>query len=146
MSRLVDASYYADQCALIFPPGPNGETFGLNNGKTYSDVNVYTGGWSIGSAANASKRLQYTNGGFDPWREATVSSDFRPEGMLQSSAQTPVQFVPGGFHVSDAVTENGKVNAGAKVAIDKEVAQLVEWMKERPGGGGGGGYGRAWRA
>ena len=138
VSRLVDAEYWIRQCNLYFPPGPNGEKFGINNGKTEADVNAYTGGWDITN----STRLQYTNGGFDPWREAGVSSDLRPGGPLQSTKQVPVRVVPGGFHTSDLVTENGVVNAGCKAVIDADVKQLVTWVNEWPGNGG---YGRRWQ-
>ena len=136
VSRLVDAEYWIRQCGLYFPPGPNGETFGINKGVGEADVNAYTGGWS----PRPSKRLQYTNGDFDPWREASVSSDFRPGGPLESTEQVPVQIVPGGFHVSDFVTDNGKANAAVQRVIDAEVKQLAEWVREWPGDG------RRWRA
>ncbi|KAF2102204.1 serine carboxypeptidase [Rhizodiscina lignyota] len=128
VSRLVNAEYWIRQCDLYFPPGPDGETFGINKGKTEADVNKYTGGWDI----TKSTRLQYTNGGFDPWREATVSSELRPGGPLQSTEQVPVHWVPGGFHTSDLVTMNGVVNASCKAVIDAEVAQLVKWVNEWP--------------
>ena len=44
VSRLVDAEYWIRQCSLYFPPGPNGETFGIAKGKTEADTNAYTGG------------------------------------------------------------------------------------------------------
>lgn len=119
---------------LYFPTGPNGETYGIASGATESDVNAFTGGWNIHNTT----RLIYANGGYDPWREAGVSSDIRPGGQLQSTAQVPVNIVPGGFHTSDLATENGAVNAGCKAVIDKEVAQLVEWVGEWPGANGGG--------
>ena len=68
----------------------------------------------------------------------SVSSDLRPGGPLQSTERVPVNVVPGGFHTSDLVTENGVVNAGCRAVIDAEVAQLVEWVSEYPGGKKGG--------
>jgi phosphoribosylformylglycinamidine (FGAM) synthase-like amidotransferase family enzyme len=62
-----------------------------------------------------------------------VSSDIRPGGPLQSTEQTPVLIVPGGFHVSDMVTQNGAVNDAVQAVIDQEVKQLVEWVGEWPG-------------
>jgi len=75
------------------------------------------------------------NGGYDPWREAGVSSEFRPGGPLQSTEQAPVIIVPGGFHTSDLITKNGAVNAGAKTAIDAAIAQMKTWVAEFPKGG-----------
>ena len=92
-------------------------------------MNAYTGGWYIDNTM----RLQYTNGDYDPWRELSVSSDVRPGGKLESTEQVPIVIVPGGFHVSDMVTENGEVNADVQAAIDQEVKQLVEWVGEWPG-------------
>jgi hypothetical protein len=141
VSRLVTAEYWIRQCGLFFPPGPNGQTYGIAAGRTEAEVNEYTGGWFIGSNASAtngtksfeSTRLIYANGGFDPWREAGVSSDLRPGGPLQSTEQVPVAFVPGGFHTSDLVTENGVVNASCGAVIASIVEKLVDWVGEWPG-------------
>ena len=128
VSRYVNAEYFIRQCALYFPDGPNGETYGIAKGKTEAQVNDYTGGWFIDNTT----RLLYVNGDFDPWREATVSSEFRPGGPLESTEEVPLLIVPGGFHVSDMVTENGKVNKAVKAVQDAEVAQMVEWIGEWP--------------
>ncbi|KAI9692228.1 MAG: hypothetical protein M1822_006458 [Bathelium mastoideum] len=130
VSRLVTADYWIRQCALYFPTGPDGQTYGIAAGRTEADVNAYTGGWNL--AAN-STRLIFANGGFDPWREATVSSDLRPGGPVPSSVRTPINIVPGGFHTSDLVTQNGAVNASCQAVIDKEVQQLADWVAEWPG-------------
>ncbi|KAL9055018.1 MAG: hypothetical protein Q9162_003783 [Coniocarpon cinnabarinum] len=108
------------QCA------PDGFTFGYDRGLTEDDENAYTGGWDITNTT----RLIYTNGEYDPWRTAGVSSDLRPAGPLASTEQVPVNVVPGGFHGSDMVTRNGDVNVGAKAVIDKEVQQIVDWVAE----------------
>ena len=150
VSRLVTASYYIRQCSMYFPEGPGGETYGIAKGRTESQVNAYTGGWNIDNTT----RLIYVNGDYgmpspsppnlaqscpstdslistDPWRTASVSShELRPGGALESTERVPVNIVPGGFHVSDAITENGRVNAGVQAAIDREVGQLVEWVGE----------------
>ena len=128
VSRLVTAEYWIRQCGLFFPPGPEGQTYGIAAGKTEAEVNTYDGGWYIDN----STRLIYANGGFDPWREATVSSELRPGGPLESTAAVPVNIVPGGFHTSDLVTENGVVNAGCLAVIDEEVNQLAAWVAEYP--------------
>jgi hypothetical protein len=91
-------------------------------------VNDYTHGWDIDNTT----RPLYVNGGLDPWREASVSSEFRPGGSLESSEQVPILIVPGGFHVSVTVTENGKVNAGVQAVQDQEVTQLAAWVEEWP--------------
>lgn len=128
VSRYVDAAYWIRQCPLYFPTGPDGQTFGIAKGKTEAEENAYTGGWNILN----STRLIYANGGYDPWREAGVSSDLRPGGPAVSTTQVPINVIPGGFHTSDLVTENGVVNAGAKAVIDAEVAQIAAWVAEYP--------------
>nr|POE51727.1 putative extracellular serine carboxypeptidase [Quercus suber] len=128
VSRLVDAEYWTRQCALFFPDGPNGETYGMAAGRTADDVNAYTGGWQ----ARDSTRLIYANGGSDPWREAGVSAETRPGGPIPSSPQVPINIVPGGFHTSDLITRNGVANAGCQEVIDKELAQLEAWVNEWP--------------
>ncbi|KAK3117727.1 hypothetical protein LTR53_000656 [Teratosphaeriaceae sp. CCFEE 6253] len=127
VSRLVTAEYWIRQCGLYFPE-QDGKTYGIAAGKTEEDVNAYDGGWYIDN----STRLLYVNGGFDPWREASVSSDLRPEGPLQSTAAVPVNIVPGGFHTSDLVTRNGEANATVQAVIDASVAQLAAWVAEFP--------------
>jgi hypothetical protein len=129
VSRLSSAEYWIRQCGLYFPE-QDGQTYGIAKGKTEADVNAYDGGWNIDS----STRLLYVNGGFDPWREASVSSEFRPGGPLQSTEAVPVNIVPGGFHTSDLVTQNGVVNASVQAVIDKSVAQLAAWVAEFPRG------------
>lgn len=126
VSRLVDVAYWQRQCPLTFPT-EDGYTFGSAEGKTEGELNAYTQGWDI-----THTRLLYVNGDNDPWREAGVSSDFRPGGKLQSTSEHPVIIVPKGYHTSDLLTENGVVNAGAKTAIDALVAQMVAWVDEFP--------------
>jgi hypothetical protein len=128
VSRLVDADYWIRQCGLYFPPAPDGTEYGIAEGRTEEDVNGYTDGWRNVNTT----RLIYVNGEFDPWREASVSSDLRPEGPLEGTEWVPVKIVPGGFHTSDLVTQNGAVNAGVKKVIDEVVEQIAEWVGEFP--------------
>ncbi|KAI5209493.1 serine carboxypeptidase [Aureobasidium subglaciale] len=124
ISRLSTADYWIRQCPLMFPAS-NSSVVGLAKGATAEAVNAHNKGWN-----NYSPGLLYVNGDYDPWREASVSSDFRPEGKLQSTAKNPVVIVPGGFHTSDLVTQNAKSNAGAKAAIDQAVGIMKEWVSE----------------
>ncbi|KAK0647330.1 putative extracellular serine carboxypeptidase [Lasiodiplodia hormozganensis] len=125
VSRLVTPEYWERQCALFFPP--EGEwTYGHAEGKTVDDVNAYTGGWSRTNTT----RLVWANGEFDPWKDATVSSDFRPEGPLESTAEAPVFVIPDGIHCSDLLARNGEANAGVQKVIDSEIAQVVTWVAE----------------
>jgi hypothetical protein len=124
ISRLSTAEYWTRQCALMFPAS-NTTVVGLDRGATAEEVNAKNKGWN-----NYSPGLLYVNGDYDPWREASVSSDFRPQGKLANSTRNPVVIVPGGFHTSDLVTQNAKANAGAKAAIDEAVSIMKEWVGE----------------
>jgi hypothetical protein len=75
-------------------------------------------------------KLTYFCREFDPWRTSGVSSQFRPEGPLESTPSAPVNIIPGGFHCSDLILKNGAVNAGVQAVIDTEIAQIVEWVDE----------------
>lgn len=127
MSRLVTPEYFQRQCSLYFPT-ENGYTFGSARGANVDKVNARTQGWDVHNA----QRLLFVNGGYDPWRESGVSSDYRPGGPMQSTAQTPIEIVPGGFHTSDLLVGNGAVNAGVKAVQDKAVQQMVTWVNEFP--------------
>lgn len=145
VSRLVTAEYWIRQCSLFFPPGPAGQTYGIAKGRTEAGVNAYTSGWNPGAALNSTatdtnsngSRLILINGGYDPWREASVSSELRPGGPLEGSEALPVKVVEGGFHTSDLVTRNGVVNQGCAEVISEVVAQLSSWVEEFPRQGRG---------
>ncbi|KAK2023603.1 serine carboxypeptidase S28 [Colletotrichum zoysiae] len=125
VSRLVTPEYYQRQCSLFFPQ--QGEyTFASNKGKTADDVNSQTSGWSFTNTT----RLVWANGEFDPWRSASVSSELRPGGPLQSRPGAPVELIPGSRHCNDLLIKNAEVNADVKAAVTAEVAQLKTWVDE----------------
>ncbi|EFQ31491.1 serine carboxypeptidase S28 [Colletotrichum graminicola] len=125
VSRLTTPEYFQRQCGLFFPK--QGEyTFAADLGKTADDVNKVTGGWDFTNTT----RLVWTNGGFDPWRSASVSSELRPGGPLQSRPGAPVNLIPGSRHCNDLLTENAEVNADVRAAVTAEVAQLKTWVAE----------------
>jgi hypothetical protein len=120
----VSAEYWQRQCGIYFtPPG----SFGSAEGKTVADTNAYTGGWG---RAGHTKRLVFVNGQFDPWRDATVSSEFRPGGPYEGTDDAPVLLIPGGIHCSDLGTANGRINAGVKAVQDSVIDYIVKWVKE----------------
>lgn len=115
----MDVAYLELQCSYYFP------TLELST-KSVETVNAYTGGWDVTNTT----RLMYANGEFDPWRPATVSSELRPGGPLESTEQLPVRLVEGGVHCSDLYGQNWAVNEGVKAIADAEVAQMAEWVAE----------------
>lgn len=127
ISSLVNVEYFTRQCALFFPTS-NGYTYGIAEGKTEAEENAYTGGWNIEKI----DRLFFINGQYDPWRDATVSSDYRPGGHLANTAAERVEIIPGAFHCSDVYVANGAVNAGCKTVQNEEVAQLKKWIAQYP--------------
>ena len=125
VSRLVNGAYWQRQCDLFFPAEGN-YTYGSATGKTVDDVNAYTGGWNHVNTT----RLTWTNGEFDPWRTTGVSSPLRPGGPLVSTPEVPVNVIPGGFHCSDLILTNAKASPPLQAIVDKEVAQIAEWVGE----------------
>ena len=117
--------------ALYFPT-VNGYTYGsaLSPDNNVHQVNKHTKGWRL----TDTKRLIWTNGEFDPWRTASMSSEFRPGGPFPGSEAAPLQIIPGGFHCSDLRLRNGIYNAGAQRVIDNQVKQIVKWVSEYPKG------------
>lgn len=124
VSRLVNVTYWRSQCPLFFPPSEGG--YGLAKGKTTKDVNEYTGGWFIDNTT----RLMFANGELDPWRDATVSSKFRPGGPKESTPEMPVWVIPGGVHCSDFYSQNWALNPELKGIVDEEVATMEQWVSE----------------
>ncbi|KAI1826287.1 serine carboxypeptidase S28-domain-containing protein [Xylaria intraflava] len=122
VSRLVNKAYWHAQCPLWFP----GNDFGIAKGKSAEDVNLYTGGW----LATNTTRLMMTNGEWDPWRDSTYSSQFRPGGPLKSTEKFPVRYLKHGTHCSDLYGQNWDVNADAKAIADDETTQMKEWVSE----------------
>lgn len=72
----------------------------------------------------------WTNGEFDPWRDSTVSSFYKPGGQFTGTATAPLQLIPDGIHCSDMLAENGAANAGVQEVIDNAVAQISTWVAE----------------
>ncbi|EGP83270.1 unnamed protein product [Zymoseptoria tritici ST99CH_3D1] len=122
-SRLHTVAYEREQCGMLFPGVEYGQ------GRNAEDWNAYTGGWK---EPPPNSRIMYVNGEFDPWREAGVSSDFRPGGPLQSNEQAKwvVKVVPGGLHTSDMIQDNVRANAGVKQVVDEAVKQMKDWVGE----------------
>ncbi|KAI1399038.1 peptidase S28, partial [Hypoxylon fuscum] len=122
VSRLANKDYWRSQCPLWFPE----LEYGIAKGKSAEDVNKYTGGWFETNTT----RLLMTNGEWDPWLYATLSSPSRPGGPLESTAALPVRVVEKGTHCSDLYGQNWAVNPGVKAIADEEVANMAAWVQE----------------
>lgn len=77
---------------------------------------------------------------FDPWRSASVSSEFRPGGLLQSTPQVPVYLLPNGIHCNDLNARNAQANADLKKAHQSMIQTMVKWVDEFYLLNGGRGY------
>jgi len=115
VSRLVSPIYTERECQQLWPdffkspPVPN--TAATNRETTGWDVNI--------------DRLFFANGNRDPWREATVASDYH----FRQSTETQPIFVSDGFHCSDLLTEWTVDQTVADVAA-LGVAYLGRWQEE----------------
>lgn len=124
VSTLVSAEYWQRQCGLYFTPEGS---YGSAQGKNVTTTNTYTKGWDI---AGTTTRLIFTNGQYDPWLDATVSSQFKPGGPYNGTDDAPVLMIPDGIHCSDMIAENGLVNAGVQEVIDSETEVIAGWVEE----------------
>ncbi|XP_014550167.1 hypothetical protein COCVIDRAFT_116260 [Bipolaris victoriae FI3] len=118
-SRLVDSMYYKRRCKLIFPEEEN-VTYAAR--VTDDSINTLTGGWN-----HTGKRILFTNGEFDPWRSASVSSVFRPDGPMQSTSQQPIILIKGVQHQADMYVRN-RINKDVREAMDTGIAQISRWV------------------
>jgi hypothetical protein len=123
-SRLVTPEYYQRQCELLFPrEGPF--TYSSNRGKTAQDINRHTDGWYN----THTKRLITTNGQFDPWRSASVASEFRPGGVFKGTKDAPAIIIEGSRHCNDLTLRNAVHEPVAK-AQEILLKQITTWVKE----------------
>ncbi|KAI1879336.1 hypothetical protein JX265_002290 [Neoarthrinium moseri] len=124
MTRLATAEYYQRQCSLWFPREGR-YTFASNRGVTEDYVNKRTDGWYN----THTSRLFYANGEFDPWRSASVVSDFRPGGLFNGTADVPSIIIEGSRHCNDLLLNNA-VHPPIAAAQAAEIAQFTEWVNE----------------
>lgn len=67
---------------------------------------------------------------FDPWRSASVSSEFRPGGPLQSTDDTPVYLIKGGRHCNDMFTWWSERNEEIGHVQQQAVAKMSGWVND----------------
>jgi hypothetical protein len=128
VSRLVSTDFFRKTCARYFPPGPNGETYGLAKGKTTESWNARYGGWS--DPSQYVKRTVLVNGLFDPWRGASYASPQRPEGILGNSTYIKHFLNPVGNHCTDTYRNAGTIWPEVKAIQEAGIKQIVNWVAE----------------
>ncbi|KAK4173910.1 putative serine protease [Triangularia setosa] len=123
ISNYTTAEYWKSLCPRFFP----NLTFDLAEGKTVVDANARTGGWD--AVANMT-RTMHTNGDHDPWRDATLSSKFRPGGPVTELEEDGLQVrvVKGGSHCSDLIGLNWDANTALEELVSGVVDQLAFWV------------------
>jgi hypothetical protein len=125
VTRLVPPAYSVRQCGLQFPP-EDGHVAGIFKGHSANALNKRTKGWFLTNT----ERVLWVNGQWDPWRDATVSSEYRPGGPLKSTKKAPVFLIPGGIHCNDLLLRNGQANEGVQKVIDAEIEIMKGWVEE----------------
>ncbi|KAJ6789558.1 hypothetical protein PWT90_09816 [Aphanocladium album] len=124
-SKLISPDDFRNQCALYFPE-VNGAKVGVKNGRTSDAINALTGGWNNVNTT----RLMWSNGENDPWRPATVSSPWRPGGMLASTPEAPVHVIPNAPHCADMVYGETLYDDNTKNVWNAQVQQMSKWVGE----------------
>ncbi|KAI0158890.1 peptidase S28 [Pestalotiopsis sp. NC0098] len=115
---------YARRCPLTFPK-TNGYVSGMVTGFTETHLNAYTKGWDA-----PYNRVFFVNGEFDPWRSATLSSDYRPGGPVNTT-EAPVYIVKGGVHTPEMFIDENDENTWPiiQAALEQMRCWLDEWEK-----------------
>ncbi|KAF8699317.1 Serine protease S28, partial [Rhizoctonia solani] len=116
VTRLVVPPYDMRQCTYFYP-----KSFPKARFPNTLNINTKYKGWNVNIP-----RLFFANGKRDPWREATMSSDFYPR---KSTDLQPIA-VSDGFHCSDLLTRFG---ASDKTVYDVQqlaIAYFTKWIKE----------------
>ncbi|KAH8588627.1 serine carboxypeptidase S28-domain-containing protein [Bisporella sp. PMI_857] len=128
VSRFVSDEFWQRQCDLYFPTEKGIYTYRskLDPNENVHKVNKWSKGWRLEDTT----RLIWTNGEYDPWVTASISSKFRPGGPLASTPQHPVNFIPKGIHCNDLIIRNAVADPGTQKAVDIEVKQIVDWVAE----------------
>jgi len=115
VTRLVEPIYDERQCTYWFP-----EKFKTPTPPNVDALNKAYDGWNV-----AIDRLFFANGLRDPWRDATLSSDFHSR---QSTAEQPIG-LGDGFHCSDLITSSGTVDPTILAVQKKALATMQTWLK-----------------
>ncbi|KAI6044408.1 hypothetical protein EDC04DRAFT_2642407 [Pisolithus marmoratus] len=114
VSRIITPEYFERLCVNGFP-----QKFNSPPQPAVAQVNEEYQGWGV-----EVDRLFFANGQRDPWREATVSSDF----IYKASTDTQPIYVGDGFHCSDMITESGVVDASIAKVQSAALWYMKTWL------------------
>ncbi|CAE6447253.1 unnamed protein product [Rhizoctonia solani] len=116
VTRLVVPPYDMRQCTYFYP-----KSFPKARLPNTLSINTKYKGWNVNVP-----RLFFANGKRDPWREATMSSDFYPR---KSTELQPIA-VSDGFHCSDLLTRFGAADKTVYDVQQLSIAYFTKWIKE----------------
>lgn len=116
VTRLVTPQYDERQCTYWFP-----EAFPTAARAKTLDTNRKYKGWDVNQ-----DRLFFVNANKDPWREATVSSDFH---RRLSTSRQPIHVLENGYHCSDLITRFN-IASDIKKVQDTAVQTFTKWISE----------------
>lgn len=85
--------------------------------------NAIYGGWQL-----QADHLFVVNGQFDPWRSASLSSDWAP--TFQNTTRQEVAVVDGGHHCWDWNLKGATYDPSIKSVVDLGIANVKGWLGE----------------
>jgi hypothetical protein len=129
VSRFLTHDYYEKKCKRFYDGKSQREAKGGH--QTAEAFNAYTGGWSPTNA----RRIIYSAGEMDIWREMSASAKLRPGGPLKSDPEKGivVHLIKRGWHHSEMLTRNAELYEDVRRVRDQEVDQICRWVQQWPG-------------
>ncbi|KAI0132335.1 peptidase S28 [Xylariales sp. AK1849] len=121
VSNQLRPEQYSRRCDLQFPQ-TNGFVSGSATGWTEAHLNMWTEGWDADY-----ERVLFVNGEFDPWRSATIASDYRPGGRLNST-KSPAYIVKGGVHTPELIIDETDPNTWP--IVQAAIKQMGDWLSQ----------------
>ncbi|RYP05719.1 hypothetical protein DL764_003612 [Monosporascus ibericus] len=119
VSTAMQETQYSRRCPLMFPE-TNGFVVGSVRGWNETHLNEWTGGWD-----SEFEKVIFVDGQYDPWRSASVSSDYRPEGGAYNTTEAPAFIVEGGIHCPEMI-----IDANSWAVVQSCVEIMAGWIQE----------------
>ncbi|KAG8878361.1 hypothetical protein FRB97_002575 [Tulasnella sp. 331] len=119
VSSIVTPAYWQRQCDHLFPI--NGKL--SNYAPAIAQNNAIYDGWKL-----KANNLFVVNGQYDPWRSASLSSNWAPKSQNTETQQ--IQIVAGGHHCWDWIISDALYDPDIKRVVDIGVAQQKAWVKQ----------------
>lgn len=131
VSRFLTYDYFSTRCTIVNSTTSASSSPPSSGHHTAFSFNKYTGGWTPTRA----RRIIYTAGEMDVWREMSVSAKLRPGGPLQSDDERDVvvHLVRKGWHHSELYTRNTELDEDVRWVRDQEVERICAWVKQWSG-------------